>query len=146
MFMLQSYTMKIVIKILFTILLTNKKIIYFTYKYLAWLIKIYFTYWHCNAWRCWWYYGQKLLTHCGSAESVFKTQQLAAIDGVGTNLLKNVKDQSVWKANKELEFIKANSVKVAHFQDEDYPERLKHCIDGPVLLFSSGNIDLKKND
>ena len=29
------------------------------------------------------------------------------------------------------------------FQDENYPDRLKHCIDGPVLLFSSGNIDLK---
>ena len=90
--------------------------------------------------------AKKLLTHCGSAEAVFKTksQQLAAIDGVGTNLLKNVKDQTVFdKANKELEFIKANAVKVAHFQGDAYPERLKHCIDGPVLLFSSGNIDLK---
>ncbi|MBC5840545.1 DNA-protecting protein DprA [Flavobacterium sp. F-380] len=90
--------------------------------------------------------AKKLLTHCGSAEAVFKTkaQQLAAIDGVGANLLKNVKDQTVFdKANKELEFIKANAVKVAHFQSDDYPERLKHCIDGPVLLFSSGNIDLK---
>jgi DNA processing protein len=90
--------------------------------------------------------AKKLLTHCGSAEAVFKTktQQLAAIDGVGTHLLKNLKDQSVFdKANKELEFIKSNAIKVAHFHDDEYPERLKHCIDGPVLLFSSGNIDLK---
>jgi DNA processing protein len=90
--------------------------------------------------------AKKLLTHCGSAEAVFKTkaQQLAAIDGVGANLLKNLKDQTVFdKANKELEFINANAVNVSHFQDADYPERLKHCIDGPVLLFSSGNIDLK---
>ncbi|MDG2432079.1 DNA-processing protein DprA [Flavobacterium sp.] len=90
--------------------------------------------------------AKKLLTHCGSAEAVFKTkmQQLAAIDGVGTHLLKNLKDQSVFdKANKELEFIKSNAIKVAHFQDDEYPERLKHCIDGPVLLFSCGNIDLK---
>jgi DNA processing protein len=47
------------------------------------------------------------------------------------------------KANKELEFIKANSVKVAHFQDEDYPERLAN-IDGPVLLFSPGEYRFKK--
>jgi DNA processing protein len=44
------------------------------------------------------YYGKKLLTHCGSAESFKTNQQLAAIDGVGTNLLKNVKDQSVLKS------------------------------------------------
>jgi DNA processing protein len=32
---------------------------------------------------------------------------------------------------------------VAHFQGENYPERLKHCIDGPLLLFTSGQINLK---
>jgi DNA processing protein len=68
-----------------------------------------------------------------------KVQQLAGIDGVGANLLKNVKDQTVFeKASKELEFIKANAVKVAHFQSDDYPERLKHCIDGPVFYSPRG--------
>ncbi|MBP2283594.1 DNA processing protein [Flavobacterium sp. CG_23.5] len=90
--------------------------------------------------------AKKLLTHLGSAEAVFKAKasQLAAIDGVGSILLKNLKDQSVFtKASQELEFIKANDINVAYFQDENYPERLKHCIDGPVLLFTSGNINLK---
>ena len=90
--------------------------------------------------------AKKLLTHCGSAEAVFKTKtaQLAAIDGVGSMLLKNLKDKTVFdKAAKELEFIKLNEIKLAYFQDENYPDRLKHCIDGPVLLFTSGNIDLK---
>jgi DNA processing protein len=32
---------------------------------------------------------------------------------------------------------------VSFFQDEHYPDRLKHCFDSPVLLFKSGNIDLK---
>jgi DNA processing protein len=32
---------------------------------------------------------------------------------------------------------------MAHFQGENYPERLKHCIDGPLLLFTSGQINLK---
>ena len=47
------------------------------------------------------------------------------------------------KANQELEFIKANEINAVYFQDEEYPERLKHCIDGPLLLFSSGTINLK---
>jgi DNA processing protein len=90
--------------------------------------------------------AKKLLTHFGDAESIFKAKasQLAAIDGVGSILLKNFKDKSVFdKATQELYFIENNAIHVAFFQDENYPERLKHCIDGPVLLFTSGNINLK---
>jgi DNA protecting protein DprA len=90
--------------------------------------------------------AKKLLAHCGNAESVFKTNinQLAAIDGVGSVLLKNIKDKSVFeKANQELEFIKSDGINVSFFQDENYPDRLKHCIDSPVLIFSSGKINLK---
>ena len=90
--------------------------------------------------------AKKLITHCGSAEAVFntKTTTLSAIDGVGSMLLKNLKDKLVFeKANQELQFIKTNDIKALYFQDEDYPERLKQCIDGPLLLFSYGNIDLK---
>jgi DNA processing protein len=90
--------------------------------------------------------AKKLLTHFGSAEAVLnaKTTQLAAIDGVGSVLLKNLKDKSVFeKATQELQFIQNNNIDVLYFQDEKYPDRLKHCIDGPVLLFSSGNINIK---
>jgi DNA processing protein len=90
--------------------------------------------------------AKKLLTHFGKAETVFttKTNQIAAIDGVGSVLLKNLKDKSIFeKASKELDFIKANDIKVSFYQDENYPERLKHCFDSPVLIFSAGNINLK---
>ena len=90
--------------------------------------------------------AKKLINHCGSAEAVFKTKttQIAAIDGIGSILLKNLKNKSVFeKAEQELQFIKSNEINVSYFQDENYPDRLKHCIDGPVLLFTSGNIDLK---
>ena len=90
--------------------------------------------------------AKKLLAHCGNAEAVFKTKtnQIAAIDGVGSVLLNNLKDKSVFeKANRELEFINANDIKISFFQDENYPERLKHCFDSPVLIFSAGNINLK---
>jgi DNA processing protein len=89
--------------------------------------------------------AKKLLTHFGTAENVLnaKTSQLAGIDGVGAVLLKNLKDKAVYeKAKQELNFIQNHNIDVLHFQDEKYPERLKHCIDGPVLLFTSGNINL----
>lgn len=90
--------------------------------------------------------AKKLLNYCGNAEAIFnsKTNQIAAIDGVGSVTLKNIKDKAIFeKANQELEFIRKNDIKVSFFQDETYPDRLKHCIDSPVLIFTGGNIDLK---
>ena len=90
--------------------------------------------------------AKKLISHCGSAEAVFKTkkQHLASIDGIGSMLLKNLKDESVFdKAHKELAFIEKNDINVTYFQDENYPDKLKHCVDAPLILFTSGTIDLK---
>ncbi|WPO80068.1 DNA-processing protein DprA [Flavobacterium sp. KACC 22761] len=90
--------------------------------------------------------AKKLLLHCGSAEAVFKAKavQIASIDGIGAVLLKNLKDKSAFeKASLELEFIRKEKINVSYFQDDDYPDRLKHCIDAPVLIFTSGNINLK---
>ncbi len=90
--------------------------------------------------------AKKLLSHCGSASEVFKTKasKLSLIDGIGSVLLQNLKDKTVFeKAEEELKFIQKNDINVSFFQDENYPERLKHCIDSPVLLFSAGNINLK---
>mgnify|MGYP000010475274 FL=1 len=90
--------------------------------------------------------AKKLLTHFGHAEAVFKAKpsQLAAIDGIGNVLLQNFKDQSVFaKAESELEFIASHQITATSFQDGDYPERLKHCFDSPLVLFSSGTIDLR---
>ncbi|PAM92798.1 DNA-protecting protein DprA [Flavobacterium sp. IR1] len=90
--------------------------------------------------------AKKLITHCGNAEAIFKTKptQIAAIAGVGSVLLKNLQDKTVFeKANQELEFINSNQINVSYFQAEEYPDRLKHCIDSPVLIFSAGKINLK---
>ncbi len=88
--------------------------------------------------------AKKLIGICGSAEHVLnsKSSVLANIDGVGAVLLKNLKDRKAFdSAEKELKYIRSNNINVSCFQDGQYPDRLKHCIDGPVLLFTSGNID-----
>ena len=90
--------------------------------------------------------AKKLLNHCGSAEDIFKAKasQLAAIDGVGKILLQNLKDKTIFgQAEKELRYIQENKIKVSFFKEETYPDRLKHCIDSPILLFTAGNINLK---
>lgn len=91
--------------------------------------------------------AKKLIHHFGDAESVLqaKSHQLGAIDGIGAILLKNIKDSSIYqKAESEMNFIQNNGISVAYFQEGSYPERLKHCFDSPLLLFSAGNINLSQ--
>lgn len=88
--------------------------------------------------------AKKLLHHCGNAQNVFqiKASKLTSIDNIGQHVLKNLRDKSVFeKAAFELDYIKTNAINVCYYQDDNYPERLKHCIDGPVLLFYTGNIN-----
>ena len=91
--------------------------------------------------------AKKLINNCGSAEAIFKEKKsnLLKIDGIGTTTISDVfSTYHFEEAEKELKFIKDNDIKCLYFMDENYPEKLKHCIDGPILLFQSGEINLKK--
>lgn len=46
-------------------------------------------------------------------------------------------------AEEELKFVKDNHINYHYFLDTQYPEKLKHWIDGPILLFQLGNINLE---
>ena len=88
--------------------------------------------------------AKKLINHLGSAEAVFAARkpQLLAIEGVGEVLYNNLRNTAVFKlAENEVKYVRGHNIKPLYFLDADYPERLKHCIDGPVVLFSSGKID-----
>ncbi|MFO7720251.1 MAG: DNA-processing protein DprA [Gillisia sp.] len=90
--------------------------------------------------------AKKLIRHLGSAEAVLKSkkQSLLKIDGIGNFKLKGLHDsEHLRSAEAELKFIQENNIRYDYYQDPAYPEKLKHCNDGPILLFSRGNIDLK---
>ncbi|TXE08492.1 DNA-protecting protein DprA [Gelidibacter salicanalis] len=91
--------------------------------------------------------AKKLIAHCGSAEAVFreKKQQLLKIDGIGGSMLEDIFNNShVLAAENELKFIRDNNIQPLYFMDNSYPEKLKHCIDGPILLFQAGQVNLKR--
>lgn len=90
--------------------------------------------------------AKKLISHCGSPKTIFseKLQTLKKIEGVGNGKLKFLNDSALLKrAEKELLYLQENNIKSLYFADSEYPEKLKHCIDGPILLFQEGNITLK---
>lgn len=90
--------------------------------------------------------AKKLLTHLGSAEEIFKAKpiQLAKIEGIGSTIIKNLKQKENFvAAEAELKFIQSQNINTLFYQDSLYPERLKQCFDAPVLLFTAGNINLE---
>lgn len=90
--------------------------------------------------------AKRLIAHCGSAEAVLKEkkQNLLKIDGIGNVTISELfKAEHLKEAEKEMAFAKQNGIKITYFQENDYPEKLKHCIDGPVLLFQVGNFNIK---
>lgn len=92
--------------------------------------------------------AKKLIGHCGSPEAVLneKPSNLLKIDGIGTLTLEGLRrDLNLSEAEQELRFIRDNRIGVHYFMEETYPERLKHCIDGPILLFHRGNINIGRH-
>ena len=90
--------------------------------------------------------AKKLINHCGSVKAVFneKKKNLLKIDGIGAISISDLFSKRHFEAAElELKFIRDNNIKTHFYTESDYPERLKHCIDGPILLFSRGAINLK---
>ncbi len=90
--------------------------------------------------------AKKLLAKCGSAVAIFNENNLdlLKIDGIGTVISKAIKNKNHLKAaEEELKFIKNQDINWHYFKSESYPEKLKHCVDGPILLFSTGAIAIK---
>jgi DNA processing protein len=91
--------------------------------------------------------AKKLISHCGTAKNVFKEKRtvLEKISGIGSFTIRHLFDEdNLSSAEKELKYIQKNNIKFNYFLDDGYPEKLKHCIDGPILLFINGNISIKR--
>ncbi len=89
--------------------------------------------------------GRALLEQYGDAEAVFNApvKQLKLIDGMGEMKAKAFKDLEVLKrAEDELTYMADNGITPIWLQDDNYPERLKACVDSPLLLYAKGNANL----
>ncbi len=89
--------------------------------------------------------AKKIIEFTGSPEEVFRSRKslLENIPGIGKTLAGNIKGQKILdKAEKEIEFISKYQIRVVYYLDENYPWRLKHCPDSPVILYIKGNADL----
>lgn len=88
--------------------------------------------------------AKKMLQHVGSAEGIFKEKKLALlkIQGVGAHRIEHLYDKAIWDdVETELRFLETHQISHSCFLESSYPERLKQCLDGPLLFFFRGNIN-----
>lgn len=86
-----------------------------------------------------------LLSELGSAEAVFKEKKshLVQIEQIGKSIIDSINfEKALIQAEKEIEFISKNNVQPIFFLDRAYPNRLKFCDDGPIMLYGKGKINL----
>jgi len=89
--------------------------------------------------------AKKLISYCGGVDAVFKEKKasLLKIPGIGEHLATSVMTQNGFaRAEKEMSFLEKHQLTPLFFLDKNYPARLKHCEDGPIMLFVKGNAQL----
>lgn len=92
--------------------------------------------------------AKRLIAYCGSAEAVFRQKKTALlkIPGIGETIANEVVNQKVLHlAEKEVKFIERYKIKALYFTDAEYPERLRQCEDGPVMLYLKSNSNINLN-
>lgn len=92
--------------------------------------------------------AKKLIAHCGNAKNVLKEKRrtLEKINGIGSFTIKNLfNSENLKEAEKELKYIQKNNIETLYFKNENYPFKLKHCVDGPILMFKEGDFNLENS-
>lgn len=87
----------------------------------------------------------QLIEAAGSASELFANIDSIhdILPGVTPELIATLSDKSVFDyAKKEMEFIAGNNIKLYCITDDDYPARLRECIDAPAAIYTLGNADL----
>lgn len=90
--------------------------------------------------------AKKLIATIGNEEQIFKEKasSLQKINGIGAHIIRHLFDkENLNAALQERQYLLKKNIEFSYFLDEDYPKELLHCIDGPILLFKDGNINLK---
>jgi len=89
--------------------------------------------------------AKRLLAYCGSPEMVFKEKKssLEKIPGIGTINAQSVINHRIFdRAEEEIKFIHKNNITPIFYLDSNYPKRLLHCYDSPVMLYFKGHTNL----
>jgi DNA processing protein len=88
---------------------------------------------------------KQLIAYCGSAKNVLnaKKSTLLKIPFIGPKIMDALTENEVLTAaSKDLNYLTKHGIRVTTYLDRDYPVRLKHHDDSPVILYVKGESTL----
>lgn len=91
--------------------------------------------------------ARNLVAYCGGVDPIFSDRKLKntleKVPGIGPKLIASITDKKVLPAaEKELAYVRKHKLRMLFYLDAEYPRRLKHAEDAPVILFVKGDADL----
>lgn len=92
--------------------------------------------------------AKALLDRFTTASAIFqaKKKELASTEGIGEVCARSIKTWNNFaQAEEELHFIESHHIEPVFITDKNYPQRLLHCYDPPVMLYHKGNTDLNSS-
>ena len=89
--------------------------------------------------------AKKLLAHFGSASDVLNAsrkelEHIPDIGSVRADAIFQFRDYR--RADKEIDFLEKHDIQAVFYTSTDYPQRLRHCADSPVMLYYKGTTNL----
>lgn len=88
--------------------------------------------------------AKKLIAYSGGTREVFEQKRsfLERIPGIGQILANAVASSDLLKeAENEIQRCEKANVKIITYLNPDYPQRLRHCDDSPIVLYTKGNFE-----
>ena len=89
--------------------------------------------------------AKKLIAYCGGPKEVFSKSHgaLGKIPGIGEVVSSAIVKSNVLKdAEREVIACEKQGIGILTFLDKDFPHRLNHCGDAPILLYMKGEADV----
>ena len=90
--------------------------------------------------------ARQLMAYCGGIEGVFTERKrfLKTIPGIGEEIASNISSchRFLAEAEEELVLMEKHNIDYVFCHDKEYPKRLQHIPDAPLLLYCKGNIEL----
>ncbi|MDR0541924.1 MAG: DNA-processing protein DprA [Dysgonamonadaceae bacterium] len=89
--------------------------------------------------------AKQVIETLGDASLLFKEKavRLERIPGVSRRIIAEIhRPEVLQRAEREVAFIEKNKITPLFIRDDNYPNRLKECVDAPVLLYFKGKSNL----
>jgi len=89
--------------------------------------------------------AKQIVENLDNISVLFKEKKhvLERISGLSRRIINEIHSPDVLKrAEKEIRFIEKSRIEPLFITDPAYPDRLKECVDAPVMLYFRGNADL----